>query len=440
MTKTDIFETLTRRLQNADDKTLLKIVGVVDQLAKRGAVDQLLDQHRVRLAVIRPPRPMTIARVLVAPLEGLLIDGEGWTPSLMRIPRDRLTRLIALVTERLPPGLEQTLTERLARSTMDDAAVMLEVGRELWPSCADILQQIIDQHRQSRDPAARELLLPLKIARLLMPVAEAVVTTVWSLPPKPVLAIDQATRDRIVALLGVASAEGRDCFQLVADLLINRTELPFSIIEPIIDGTVPLGQRERQQAAAMIAEACQSDMIRLHRSLAALPEAAEPSALVAGVQTLVSTIASLQEVAAGVKFDHRALRRLKTDVFDLVQARLSRSLQQDLLRALEELSASTPMSDWRRLEQNAAAIANLRLMAKRVGLSTKIDFVFNKALEQYRSLVMARIQRGSSCGAEKMPLLDALSMDRLRIIELLFGSLAALQMLTTLRRSMAAPA
>ena len=72
------FQALATQLHGADDRTLLKLVAVVDQLAKRGSLDQLLDEHRARLAVIRPPRPMTLGRLVVLPLEELLIDGADF--------------------------------------------------------------------------------------------------------------------------------------------------------------------------------------------------------------------------------------------------------------------------------------------------------------------------------------------------------------------------
>lgn len=419
---------LTRQLSDADDRTLLKIVQVIDGLARRGGLDQLLDRHRARLALIRPPRPMTAGRIFVLPFEELLIHGSAWNPGVMRVPRDRLSELIELVFERLPPGFEQKINKCLSGRTMEDAAFILEIGRELWPACADAALRTLEHGRQTRDPRIRELLLPLRICGLLLPVAEAAITTLWSLPPKPVLDLDEAAQQRIVALLDTAGAAGRDCFQLVAELLIDRTGLPFSIIVPILAGAGALGQRERQQAAAMIAETCLATVMKLHREVLAMPETVEPVALAGPVQTLVSTIESLQDLAAKVSFDHRALRRLRTELFDLVLARLTRALSQDLLETLKQLDATMPAADWRRLERNATAVANMRLMAKRIGLASKGDFLFSKATDRYRDLVAS-----AASPREENPLPDAISMDRLRIIELIFGSPAALRILADLR-------
>ncbi|HRY22903.1 MAG: hypothetical protein H6852_10675 [Geminicoccaceae bacterium] len=420
------FQALATQLHGADDRTLLKLVAVVDQLAKRGSLDQLLDEHRARLAVIRPPRPMTLGRLVVLPLEELLIDGAEWTPGMTRVPRDRLGRLIELVLEAIDPDLRRGAASQLAGKSMHDSALALDVGREIWPAAGLAADAILARGRQTRDTELRELLTPLRIMQNLMPVAESLVTTIWSLPDRPMLALEPAGRARIGALLALASAQGRDCFLLTAELLVARTELPLAIIEAVLDGELELADRERQQASAMIAEACQNEMVRLFRSVSLLPAGTGPSALVGPLRTLVANLESLQEVAQKVKFDHRELRRLKAEVFTLIEARLEASLGGALLHAFGALDDDTKSADCRALEAHAMAAANMRLMAKRIGLATKIDFVFAKALERFRAI----LEEAAGPGAGPM----GATMDRIRIIELLFDSRSAMQSLTRLRQ------
>ncbi len=421
------FQALATQLHGADDRTLLKLVAVVDQLAKRGSLDQLLDEHRARLAVIRPPRPMTLGRLVVLPLEELLVDGADWSPGMMRVPRDRLGRLIELLLEAIDPDLRRRAASQLTGRSMHDSPLALEVGREIWPAAAVAADAILARGRQTRDTELRDLLTPLRIMQNLMPVAETLVTTIWSLPDKPMLALEPAHRARIGALLALASAQGRDCFLLTAELLVGRTELPLAIIEAVLDGELELAGRERQQAAAMIAEACQSEMVRLFRSVSQLPATTGPSALIGPLRTLVANVESLQEVAQKVKFDHRELRRLKAEVFTFIEARLETALAGDLLQAFRTLDASSATADCRALEVHAVAAANMRLMAKRIGLATKIDFIFAKALERFRAI----LEEAAGAGAG----LSGAAMDRIRIIELLFDSRSAMQSLTRLRQA-----
>ena len=58
---------LDRDMSGASDEQLLQVVGLIDTLDRRGPVDQLLAPVRGRLALLRPPRPITLGRVLILP-------------------------------------------------------------------------------------------------------------------------------------------------------------------------------------------------------------------------------------------------------------------------------------------------------------------------------------------------------------------------------------
>ena len=53
------------------------MVGLIDTLDRRGSMDRLLDPVRDRLALLRPPRPLALGRVLILPFEDLLVAGRA---------------------------------------------------------------------------------------------------------------------------------------------------------------------------------------------------------------------------------------------------------------------------------------------------------------------------------------------------------------------------
>ncbi|MFX8410435.1 hypothetical protein ABTL60_19390, partial [Acinetobacter baumannii] len=63
---------LSRDLAQSSDRQLVKIVGIIDNMSDRGGLDAAVDRVRHRLAVIRPARPLTLARLLFNPVEDLL--------------------------------------------------------------------------------------------------------------------------------------------------------------------------------------------------------------------------------------------------------------------------------------------------------------------------------------------------------------------------------
>ena len=56
------------------------MVGLIDTLDRRGSVDGCWTPSAHRLALLRPPRPITLGRVLILPFEDLLVepDEDAW--------------------------------------------------------------------------------------------------------------------------------------------------------------------------------------------------------------------------------------------------------------------------------------------------------------------------------------------------------------------------
>ena len=102
-------------------------------------MDRLLDPVRDRLALLRPPRPLVLGRVLVLPFEDLLVpDGEAW-PGRRCLPRGQLGSLIEQVSAGLPPATAAALRDRAAGHTMMSGGIVREIGATLWPLAATIL-------------------------------------------------------------------------------------------------------------------------------------------------------------------------------------------------------------------------------------------------------------------------------------------------------------
>ena len=61
---------------------MLRVVGLIDTLDRRGAVDDLLAPIRDRLALLRPARPLTLGRILILPFEDVLVPAHEVWPEL----------------------------------------------------------------------------------------------------------------------------------------------------------------------------------------------------------------------------------------------------------------------------------------------------------------------------------------------------------------------
>ena len=96
---------LNRDMSVASDEQLLRVVGLIDTLDRRGTVDGLLAPVRARLALLRPPRPLTLGRVVVMPFEDFLVPADEAWPGRFCFTREKLGWFVEQVPGALGPRL-----------------------------------------------------------------------------------------------------------------------------------------------------------------------------------------------------------------------------------------------------------------------------------------------------------------------------------------------
>ncbi len=417
MTKPDsLLAQLTRALAAADDAKLCSVVAVIDRQPRHRVLDLLIAPHRNRLARLRPPRPLTFERVLTLPLEPALIAEEQWKAGSYRIPRSHLKVLHDAVRERLDPELESWLKETLADRTTADAGIERHAGRRLWPAAAAALDAALACERSSLG----EFAISLRLASHLLAVGETLVDTFAQLPPQPILSFSGADRRAVVELLKTAAERGTEALALVADLLGTRCQSPLAILEPLLAGEFQLRPRDKRECADRIVEACLEKMCGdITKTLADEDVSAEEVATL--VLRVMSGLESLSDVATKLDTDKHAIRRLTRRTAELAEQTARRVLKQ-IKQSFDDDSETVPLHSY---ERAARAITRIRLVAPKLMLASKIDDLLRCAIERYTSafdaFVARRRQRGAPTALEEPAI-----MERLRIIELLFGSPVAI--------------
>ena len=96
---------LQGELEGAGDEKLLQVVALVDRLPQRGLLDTVVDSVRLRLAWLRPPRPLSYPRVLFSPADSLIIAAPDWQSGGIGIPRSILAPLGEYVRSAIAPEL-----------------------------------------------------------------------------------------------------------------------------------------------------------------------------------------------------------------------------------------------------------------------------------------------------------------------------------------------
>jgi hypothetical protein len=147
---------LAQALSAADDRQLMAVMALIDTIPVRGAIDELLGGVRPRLWQLRPPRKLTLRRVLTVPIEALLADQAVCLQGGVRMPRTLLPALFAVVERALPPGLRDDVEERCRQLTTADIGEVHRLGKHLWPASAGAVRQaLLDPRATNRGLSAR---------------------------------------------------------------------------------------------------------------------------------------------------------------------------------------------------------------------------------------------------------------------------------------------
>jgi len=122
---------VSRGLAAARDEQILQVVAMVDAMPNRGPADQLIAPLRIRLARLRPPRPLRFARLLFLPLDPLIVSAARWRPEQHGIPRTAIPVLSRAVEAALGAAT-RSIMAMIDGHTTQDIDVIDAAGGLLW--------------------------------------------------------------------------------------------------------------------------------------------------------------------------------------------------------------------------------------------------------------------------------------------------------------------
>ncbi|MFN6251250.1 MAG: hypothetical protein ACK4Y5_04085 [Acetobacteraceae bacterium] len=153
-------DTLAESLSTASDENLLRIVAMIDRLPDRSKLDGLIAEIRPRLSILRPPRPITLTRLLFLPLSGALVDPVAWRRDPGTIPRSALHVISSLVGDQLDQEV-RNMTAGLRNSVFSDVAMVEKFGQPLWEGAARAAERITPGTRWTEAGFAPEDFRPM---------------------------------------------------------------------------------------------------------------------------------------------------------------------------------------------------------------------------------------------------------------------------------------
>jgi hypothetical protein len=395
---------LSRDIAEAGEPQIKRIVAHVDAMANRGAADALIEPLRQRLRLLRPPRPLRLARLMFYPLDPLIVPGSRWLPGRTTIPRSALTAITERVRQAMGPEA-QAIEAEIAGKTTADAGLITALGRPLWPAVARILLEANVPEGWEATGLGDVAYRPLadSIAALLTQAAPldrlCAETANGLLPPNP---------EKVGFMLRHIAGTCPAALPMLIALLLVR--LPQAAASIRLDGGPDAAAIEMAFNQATDRVLRQLEEEDGTEALIAAGKLADAGAAAARIAKL------LEQLDTGHRTPQRReqLRSLRQRLDASSRARFTLGLQEEFLMPLQNLGNPPDPAAIRDLEAAARGLRVLEMEARAVGSGASYDFLLRQAT--------ATVKDGA--------LRDRLAVvDQARLVEVLAGPDAAFEMM-----------
>jgi hypothetical protein len=217
-------ETAEAGAKAAEEGRIRRIVQFADSLAERGEVDALVAPLRPLLRELRPPRPLSVTRLMFMPLDPLIVHPRRWQATASGIPRTALTQLAEAAT--LALGASGDAVARMVDGHVStEADVMLAAGDVLWPAAAAALATCPPPRRWARATGLRPEDFPTIVRQVAALLAHGPTLMRLAGPDG-----DRATQATAEACLLSAAAAGEDVLAMMLALLLSVWPDPGALV------------------------------------------------------------------------------------------------------------------------------------------------------------------------------------------------------------------
>jgi hypothetical protein len=388
-------------LDSVGDDKLRQVVRLVEATGQRPTLEPALAAMRPRLRQLRPPRPLTLSRLLTVPFEAALVV-ETSAHISFTVCRDRLGRWQGEAMDGLPPAVRERARSATLGHGADDQGVILAAGRDLWPAAARSLAAGAVSDEEPAIAGERHRVVDLlAIGPVLVPLLGRLLPLAVELDAEERLALEES--------LALAAAGPGDRLGVVASILLRGTAQPWAMARPLVEAA-PAGHRDRLRG--LVEQLLGEHRRELQRRVAALAGATEvPLAeLAATLWQVAEALDAPDTSAADAGAGRGDMQALRSQAAETAATHYSSAIE-TVVAPLPPPGAAERGAAVRAREETARRLARLGRAARRLAAETPIHRVTEAAVERLVDVDAAR--RGTG-----QPLVD---VDDARLIEILAG-------------------
>ncbi|MCA3414223.1 MAG: hypothetical protein INF84_06440 [Roseomonas sp.] len=388
----DALSRISKRTSLASDAVLQQVVAVLEAVPSRTVLDPIIEAARPRLKLLRPPRPITFARILFMPFDGAVVPLQEWGGNSAKFPRPALQPIADAIREAMGSEAQQ-ISANLGGRNFFDVLQVDAAGRTIWAEAARL---------------APTLALPNGIPNAGLNAAQcqellAVAAAIWR-HAEPIweaklAAFSGPSPELVIGALKGPAQESQAVFSLALTSLLHRAQSP---------GSVLATAARLSPIAGNIADAKLAELQREPLQSLPVDDAVRAAHL---AEEYVTLLKELENAPAGYIKDRRTvIRPLLDNLAKLISETTKKIYDRQFLPALQDPNAKRRAAAVLNIEYLARALRRLEDAGRRAG-----------AFEAFDRLRLAYAQKLKAC-------LDALDggglqrHDIIRLAEILLGT------------------
>ncbi len=389
---------ISRRTSVASDTVLRQVVAVLEAIPSREELDPIIASARPRLKLLRPPRPLTFARILFLPFDGAVVPDKAWETGSARFPRPALMPIAIALRDAMGPAAED-ITANLSGRNFLHVLDLDYAGRMIWAEAARLAPQLqFPKDSAMAGLGARKCKELLDTAAAIWRHADAI----WEAKlasfsgPSPELVIN--------ALKGPAR-EGKAVFGVALLSLLHQAHSPGSVLSTAA---------RLSPLAGSIADDKLEELS--HLPVPSLPSE-DPVRAAHIAEEYVVLLKELETAPAGRLKNRRELAApLFEQIGKAAELTATQIVENQFLPALEEPNRARSPAMIVNIEHLARSLRRLEDAGRRTGQSEAFDILQQRYVQKLR--ITLRILDGGGFQA----------LEVTRIAEILLGTEAAMAM------------
>lgn len=335
----DTLSRISKRTSMASDSVLQQVVAVLEAVPSRAMLDPIIETARPRLKLLRPPRPITFARILFLPFDGAVVPLKEWSMGSAKLPRPALMPISEAIQTAMGPEAEK-ISANLGGRNFFDVLQVDSQGRTLWAEAARLAPTLSFPEGL---PAAG---LDAAQSRQLLELAAGIWRYADGIWEAKLACFSGPSSELVAAALKGPAEEGEAVFSIALLSLLDRAQSPGSVLStaarlsPIASNIADQKLRELQNAPLPILPA--EDPVR------AAHIAAEYVALLKELESILSSRSEARQAV---------ITPLLEKIGEAIKEVTQQIIQRQFLPALNEPNA----------KRRAAVVLNIEILARALG-------------------------------------------------------------------------